>query len=88
MSRTKLLLKLGRRVDGRIDVPSEARLRLRQRAHHVMKCRIPDDEQVNIARHAEFAASGRAEHECHSNLLAQRGEPLAKRIGEAGGLGE
>jgi hypothetical protein len=88
MFRAKLPLKLGRRVHGRIDVPSEARLRLRYGVHDILKRRVPDHEQVNVARHAEFAASGRTEHECHQNLFTQRREPLAKRVGKAGGLGE
>ena len=85
---TKLLLKLSRRVHGRVDVSPESRLRLRQCAHDILKCRVPDDEHVSVARHVEFAASGRAEHECHKHLLTQRCESLAKRVGEAGGLGE
>jgi hypothetical protein len=84
----KLLLKLSRRVHGRIDVPPESRLRLRQRVHDILKRRVPDDEQVYVARRSEVAPSGRAEHEGNQNLLTQRRESLAKRAGQAGGLGE
>jgi hypothetical protein len=64
-------LKLGRRIDRRIDVSPESLLSAGQRSHYVLKGHIPDDEQVDIACRPELAASGRPKHESNDNLFAE-----------------
>jgi hypothetical protein len=71
MPRLKLCSELRRRVDGRVDVSSESLLSAGQRSHHVLKGRVPYDEQVDIARRPELAASSRPKHEGNDNLLAK-----------------
>jgi hypothetical protein len=69
--RAKLRSKLGRRIDRRIVVSAESLLSAGQRSHDVLKGRIADDEQVDIACRPELAASGRSEHEGDDNLFAE-----------------
>jgi hypothetical protein len=69
--RPKLRSKLGRRIDRRIDVSAQSLLSTGQRSHYVLKRRIPDDEQVDIACRPELAASGRSKHEGDDNLFAE-----------------
>ena len=71
MLRPKLCSELRRRVDRRIDVSPESLLSAGQRPHYVLKGRIPDDEQVDIACRPELAASGRSKHEGDDNLFAE-----------------
>ena len=84
--RTELRPKLGRWIDGRIEVSAEPLLRFRQRLHDVREPSVADDQEIHIALRAELTARRGTEHEGDENPLAERGEPLTKQIDEPGGL--
>ena len=83
-----LVSKFGRRIDSRIHLPAQPFLHHGERMHDALEWRLADDEQIDVAGRAEFAARRRPEHERDLNPIAKRGEALAEEIDEAGRLGK
>jgi hypothetical protein len=82
----ELRSKLGRRIDGRVEVPAEPALGMCQRLHDILERGVPDDHQIDIALPAKFTARPGAEHERDQDPLAEWGEPLTKHVHEPDGL--
>ncbi len=88
MLRAELLQKLGRRVHSWIDVSPKSPLRLPQRFYDIVKGRIPDNEKIDVALRAQFAACRGAEHKSDLNTVRQRKKCLSEYVGQAGRLGK
>jgi hypothetical protein len=78
--------KLGRRIDGRIDVPAEPFLCRGERMHHVLEWRVANHQEIDVARRAEFAACRGPEHERDLNAIAKRCESPSEEVDEPGRL--
>lgn len=78
--------KLGRRIDRRIDVPPKLFLGGRDRVHNILKRRVPNHEEVDVACRAEFVSRRRSEHKRDLNRVAERRKRVAQDVEESRSL--
>lgn len=88
MARFTLRVELALRVDGRIHVPPETRLRRRQRVCDLVESDVSDDQYVDVAAAREFAAGGGPEHEGETDSTCEGKEARPKHLDQAGRLFE
>lgn len=86
MARLALRVELALRVDGRIHVPPESRLRRRERVRDLVESGVSDDQHVDVAAAREFATGGGPEHEGETDPACEGAEALPKHLDQAGGL--
>lgn len=86
--RHEFCLEFARGIYGWINVSPESLLRVCQGTDHILKGRVPHDEQVDVACRSEFASGGGSKHKGDHNPLTERGECIAEDVGQAGGLGK
>jgi hypothetical protein len=81
--RGELRSKLGTRIHSRIDIPSQSFLGPRQRLHDVLKRRVTNNEQIQIAGRTQLAARSRPKDKCELNPLAERRQPISEQVRKA-----
>ncbi len=88
MSSQQFLPKLRSQIDGRIDLSSQPRLCARERADDLAEGNVPDDQEVDVARGPEVAASRGTENECDHYFRPERRERAAEDVDQASGFGK
>ncbi len=86
MAGVDLLPELSGRVDRRVDVAPQPRLRRRQGVGHVSERSVTHDEHVDVAIAAQVAACRRAEDECKADAVREWRQCLAQHVDEPGRL--
>lgn len=86
MSAIELGRKLGRGIDGGVDVASELSLRVGQGSGQLGEGDLADDQNVHVAGRRLASGGDGAEDECHANPPGQRAKGLRQEPGGAEGL--
>jgi hypothetical protein len=69
--------ELVRRIDRRVNVPPELLLGRTYRVHDVVKRRVSDHQEVNVAGRAKLTPGRRSKQERDLNPIAKRCESIA-----------
>jgi hypothetical protein len=56
--------------------------------HHVLKHRIANDQQIEIASRAQLTTGGRPKHKCELDLIAKRRQPVSEQVRQTRRLGK
>jgi hypothetical protein len=83
---SQLRSKLVRRIDRRIDVPSELFLSYGYRVHDFLEWRSANHQEVDIACRAKLTPCGRSEHESDLDPIAQRRKSVAHNVNQSRSL--
>jgi hypothetical protein len=80
--------KLVRRIHRRIDVPAKLLLSRGKSMHHILKWRISNDQEIDVACRAKLAPCRGPEHEGDLNTVAERREPVSQEVEQPSRLGK